>query len=130
VACLCSEMSLAYRARSPLACLGMKGDELRGHLEALVLAVLADGPAHGYGVIARLRELSEGEFDLAEGTLYPALHRLESEGQVSASWTEVQGRRRKIYEVTKLGAVELVAQRIRWAEFSNAITRVLGGATA
>lgn len=108
----------------------MKGDELRGHLEALVLAVLADGPAHGYGVIARLRERSGGEFDLAEGTLYPALHRLESEGQVTATWAEVQGRRRKIYRVTKSGAVELVARRVRWTEFSDAITRVLGGAPA
>jgi DNA-binding PadR family transcriptional regulator len=108
----------------------MKGDELRGHLEALVLAVLADGPAHGYGVIVQLRERSGGEFDIAEGTVYPALHRLEVEGQVSASWTEVQGRRRKIYQVTPSGAVELAAQRVRWNEFSNAIWRVLGGAPA
>ena len=61
----------------------------------MVLAVLADGPAHGYGVIARLRDRSAGEFDLAEGTLYPASHRLESEGRVLARWTQVQGRRRK-----------------------------------
>ncbi|HEX3089810.1 MAG TPA: helix-turn-helix transcriptional regulator [Ilumatobacteraceae bacterium] len=108
----------------------MKGDDLRGHLEALVLAVLADGPAHGYGVIARLRERSGGQFDLAEGSLYPALHRLESAGQVIASWTEVQGRRRKIYEVTKSGAVELVSQRVRWTEFSTAMNQVLGGAIA
>jgi len=105
----------------------MKGDELRGHLEALILAVLSDGPAHGYGVIARLRDRSGGAFDLAEGTLYPALHRLEIEGQVSASWAEVQGRRRKIYQMTKSGVVELVAQRVRWTEFSSAITRVLAG---
>jgi PadR family transcriptional regulator PadR len=106
----------------------MKGDELRGHLEALVLAVLAEGPAHGYGVIGRLREQSDGAFDLAEGTIYPALHRLEGDGQISATWAEVQGRRRKIYKVTSAGSAELSSQRVRWSEFSTAITRVLGGA--
>ena len=96
----------------------------------MVLSVLADGPAHGYAVIVRLRERSEGQFDLAEGTLYPALHRLEGEGQVISSWSEVHGRRRKIYQVTRSGAAELVEKRARWAEFSNAMTQVLGGATA
>jgi len=103
---------------------------LRGHLEALVLAVLAEGPAHGYAVIVRLRERSKGEFEIAEGTLYPALHRLESEGRISSSWSEVHGRRRKIYKVTKAGAVELERKRVRWSEFSNAVTQVLGGAPA
>jgi DNA-binding PadR family transcriptional regulator len=108
----------------------MNGDQIRGHLEALVLAVIADGPAHGYGVIARLRDRSDGAFDLAEGTVYPALHRLEAEGRITAEWREVQGRRRKIYSVTKTGSDELSVQRVRWTEFSASVTRVLGGATS
>ena len=108
----------------------MKGDQIRGHLEALALAVLAEGPAHGYGVIARLRDRSEGVFDLAEGTVYPALHRLEADGRITAEWSEVQGRRRKMYSVTKTGSEELTLQRVRWTEFSTSITRVLGGATS
>ena len=106
----------------------MNGDQIRGHLEALVLAVIADGPAHGYGVIGRLRDRSDGAFDLAEGTVYPALHRLEAEGRITAEWREVQGRRRKIYSVTKTGSDELSFQRVRWTEFSASVTRVLRGA--
>ncbi len=108
----------------------MQGDQLRGHLEALVLAVLADGPAHGYGIIGRLRERSDGVFDLAEGTVYPALHRLEAVGRITAEWCEVQRRRRKMYSVTSSGSRELSLQRVRWTEFSESITRVLGGATS
>jgi PadR family transcriptional regulator len=108
----------------------MNGDQIRGHLEALVLAVIAEGPAHGYAVIARLRDRSDGAFDLAEGTVYPALHRLEADGRITAEWREVQGRRRKIYSVTQTGSDELSFQRVRWTEFSASITRVLGGATS
>jgi PadR family transcriptional regulator PadR len=108
----------------------MKGDELRGHLEGLVLAALADGPAHGYSVIARLRERSGGQLDLAEGTIYPALHRLEADGHLTAAWSDVHGRRRKIYTLTRPGQHELTAQRLRWHEFSTVITQALGGAPA
>ncbi len=104
----------------------MKGDELRGHLEGLVLAALADGPAHGYSVIARIRERSRDQLDLAEGTIYPALHRLEADGHLTAAWTNVNGRRRKIYTLTRPGHRELAAQRLRWHEFSTLITHALG----
>jgi PadR family transcriptional regulator, regulatory protein PadR len=104
----------------------MKGDQLRGHLDALVLASLAEGPAHGYCVITRLHERSAGGFDLAEGTVYPALHRLEAEGSLSSSWMRVQGRRRKVYALTAHGKAELSAQRSQWREFSALVTQVLG----
>jgi PadR family transcriptional regulator PadR len=104
----------------------MWGDRLRGHLDVLVLAALADGPAHGYAVIGRLRERSEGEFDLAEGTLYPALYRLEKAGLLSATVTEVAGRRRKVYALTPAGRAELAAQRVQWRRFSASMTLVIG----
>jgi PadR family transcriptional regulator PadR len=62
--------------------------------------------------------------------VYPALHRLEADGRITAEWREVHGRRRKIYSVTKAGSDELCIQRVRWTEFSASITRVLGGATS
>ena len=99
---------------------------LRGHLDALVLGALASGPAHGYAVIVALRDSSDGEFDLAEGTVYPALHRLENQGFLSASLTEVQGRRRKVYELTAAGRRELGEQRADWRRFSMLVTRVIG----
>ena len=107
----------------------MKAEVLKGHLDALVLAALEAEPAHGYAIIQRLRLRSEDVFRLPEGTVYPALHRLEADGRITAEWREVQGRRRKIYSVTKTGSDELSFQRARWTEFSASITRVLGGAT-
>jgi PadR family transcriptional regulator PadR len=109
-----------------LNCLGMRGDQLRGHLDALVLAVLAAGPAHGYSVIVRLRERSRGGFDLPEGTIYPALHRLEAAGLLSARFDEVQGRRRKVYALTTAGQRELAEQRSQWHRFSSLVTTVIG----
>ena len=58
------------------------GDPIRGHVETMILGALRDGPTHGYGLIVRLRELSDGAFDLKEGTVYPALHRLERDGKL------------------------------------------------
>jgi len=104
----------------------MRGDLLRGHLDAVVLGSLAEGPAHGYSVITRLRERSEGELDLAEGTVYPVLHRLDADGFVSAEFVEVQGRRRKVYALTAAGRRELVEQRAQWQRFSAVLTRVIG----
>ncbi len=98
---------------------------LRGHLDALVLGALASGPAHGYAVIVALRDSSDGEFDLAEGTVYPALHRLENRGFLSASLTQAQGRRRKVYELTAAGRRELGVQRADWRRFSMLVSRVI-----
>jgi PadR family transcriptional regulator, regulatory protein PadR len=104
----------------------MKGDRLRGHLDVLVLGVLASGPAHGYSLITRLRERSDGAFDLAEGTVYPVLHRLEADGFLSATFDQVAGRRRKVYALTAAGRHELVEQRSQWHRFSALVTRVVG----
>ncbi len=103
----------------------MRGDQSRGQLDSLLLAAVAAGPAHGYEVIVRLRQRSEGEFDLAEGTAYPALHRLEAEGLLAARWERSAGRRRKVYELTAEGENRLGQQRVAWARFSALMTQVL-----
>ena len=80
-----------------------------------MLAALAAGPAHGYDVIVRLRERSDGAFDLAEGTAYPALHRLEAGGLLEARWERAHGRKRKVYELTAEGQEKLTERRAEWS---------------
>ena len=77
----------------------MNAERLKGHLDMLLLSVLARGPGHGYEVISRLRESSEGAFELPEGTVYPALHRLDGAGLLASTWEVVNGRRRRVYGV-------------------------------
>ena len=107
----------------------MKGDALKGHLDLLILAVLADGPLHGYAVIERLRDRSDDAFDLPEGTVYPVLHRLERAGLLASEWHQVGGRRRRTYRLTQPGTSELARERAAWTEFSAAVSRVLKGAS-
>src|SRR5260221_13341818 len=73
----------------------MNAETLKGHLDLLLLAALQSRPAHGYAIADTLRARSDGAFDLPEGTLYPALHRLERAGLLSSRWSEVGGRRRR-----------------------------------
>ena len=103
----------------------MKADTLKGHLDALVLAVLADEPLHGYAVIEALRRRSEGAFELAEGTLYPVLHRLEADGLLASSWSEAAGRRRRVYRLTRNGRRALARRREEWSSFVRAVDAVL-----
>ena len=102
--------------------------ELHGHLDLLVLAVLADAPAHGYAVIEELRRRSAGAFDLPEGTVYPALHRLETSGFLTSSWEAHSGRRRRVYRLTRRGRGRLERGRSEWSAFSGAVTTVVGEA--
>lgn len=98
---------------------------LKGHLDVLLLATLADGPRHGYAIKEALRTGSGGRFDLPTGTVYPALHRLETAGQIAGSWSTVEGRRRRSYHLTAKGERKLVADRGRWREFATAVTALL-----
>jgi PadR family transcriptional regulator PadR len=107
----------------------MTGQALKGHLDLLVLSVLTDRPLHGYAVIEALRDCSGEAFDLPEGTVYPALHRLERAGLLTSEWCVVGGRRRRTYRITESGATSLADMRSAWLEFSTAVTRVLGGPT-
>ena len=106
----------------------MKGEALKGHLEMLLLAALRSGPAHGYGVINDLKNRSEGAFDLQEGTIYPALHRLERSGLVESEWSIENGRRRRVYMLTLKGGRTLEEKTAAWQSFSHATTRALGTA--
>jgi DNA-binding PadR family transcriptional regulator len=105
----------------------MRAEILKGHLDALLLAVLADGDAHGYAVIEALRARSAGLFDLPTGTIYPALHRLQRTGLVASRWEDAGGRRRRIYTLTDAGRQALHTERAGWTEFSTAVSRLLTG---
>jgi PadR family transcriptional regulator len=105
----------------------MRREQLKGHLDLLLLSVLADGPAHGYAVIAQLRERSAEEFTLPEGTIYPALHRLEAAGLLRSSWAEQAGRRRRLYELTAKGVSVLAELQGEWRRFSAGVQAVVGG---
>jgi len=104
----------------------MKRDATRGHLDVLLLRVLGAGPAHGYGVIAALKDRSEGLFDLPEGTVYPSLHRLEDAGLVTSAWVSDSGRRRRVYRLTAAGERSLAQGRQEWARFSLGMNAVMG----
>jgi DNA-binding PadR family transcriptional regulator len=104
----------------------MNRERLKGHLDLLMLSVLAAGPAHGYAVITALRARSGGTFDLPEGTVYPALHRLERAGLLTSSWQDAEGRRRRVYALTADGEAALAAERTEWKRFAGGIGQVLG----
>lgn len=103
----------------------MRAESLKGHLDALILAVLADGPLHGYAIIEKLKRRSEGALELPEGTVYPALHRLEAAGLLCSEWSEGEGRRRRVYELTRGGRRELGERRTEWHAFARAVEAVL-----
>lgn len=103
----------------------MRAEALKGHLDGLILATLQAGPAHGYAIAQTLRARSDGEFDLPEGTLYPALHRLERAGMVASEWSTEGGRRRRTYRLTRSGMKALSDRRNEWRLFSTAIEAVL-----
>jgi len=102
--------------------------DIRGHLDLLLLSVLDNaGPAHGYAVIAALRDRSEGAFDLPEGTIYPALQRLERAGLVVSRWDETKPRRRRVYELTGDGRRARAAKQREWRGFVVGVQAVIGG---
>ena len=109
------------------------GDKLRGHLENLVLAALRKGDTHGFEILKRLDAAGSGALRLKEGSLYPALYRLEAEGLVKAAWedgdTARRGPRRRIYRLTVKGAKRLEQSRGEWKLFVRVIGGILGAST-
>ncbi|GGV10145.1 helix-turn-helix transcriptional regulator [Actinomadura sp. LOL_016] len=103
----------------------MRGDAVRGHLDALLLAVLESGPLHGYAIITAVQERSGGALELRTGTVYPALNRLERVGLLAGSWQSVGARRRRCYELTDAGRRTLAGERAAWRDFTSAIGSVL-----
>jgi PadR family transcriptional regulator, regulatory protein PadR len=102
----------------------MNAEALKGHLDALVLAVLAPGPLHGYAIIAELKRRSGGALALPEGTVYPALHRLERSGLLASEWSD-GGRKRRVYRLTPRGRRGLGERRGEWREFVAVVDAVL-----
>ena len=98
---------------------------LKGHLDTLLLASLENGPRHGYAVKEALRAGSGARFDLPTGTIYPALRRLEAAGLVKGTWEQVDGRRRRSYELTPAGQRRLASDRTAWRDFASAVTAIL-----
>jgi PadR family transcriptional regulator, regulatory protein PadR len=96
-------------------------------LDLLVLTVLGRrGPLHGYGIANAIEDLSDEALRIDEGSLYPALHRMEEAGWITASWTVTENKRRaRIYQMTRAGKKQLAAETERWTSFSAGVARVL-----
>jgi len=107
----------------------MRSELLKGDLDLLILAVLAGGPLHGYALIEALRDRSSGAFDLPEGTIYPALHRLEQSALLASEWREHGGRRRRVYRITASGRAAADQRREEWSAFAGAMEALLGAAS-
>jgi PadR family transcriptional regulator PadR len=99
---------------------------LHGTLDALILKTLAGGPRHGYGIATFIEEASGETVVVEEGSLYPALYRLERRGWVEAEWaTSELGRRAKFYRLTRQGRAQLAAETAAWRQFSTGVSRIL-----
>lgn len=103
----------------------MASAHLTRSLDLLLMGVLRHGPAHGYAIITELRDRSGGQFDLAEGSIYPALHRLERSGLIASTAEVAQGRRRRVYALTARGRKEFAGQRREWDGFVANMQAVL-----
>jgi DNA-binding PadR family transcriptional regulator len=97
-----------------------------GHVDALLLAIVSRGPIHGYAIIERLRSSSDGVFDLPEGTVYPALYRLERLGLVQSQERSVDGRKRRVYSLTRTGRAALQERKRIWHRVAHGMSAVLG----
>jgi PadR family transcriptional regulator PadR len=103
-----------------------KTDLLQGTLDMLILKTVALGPIHGYGISQRLKQMSKQILDVRQGSLYPALHRLEKQGLVQAEWLKSEtGHQAKYYSITKAGRKYLEGERANWETMSSAIGIVL-----
>ncbi len=104
-----------------------KTDTLQGSLDLLVLKVLSRrAPLHGYAIMTAIEEISGEVLRIEEGSLYPALHRMEEAGSIRASWiTKESGRRARVYELTARGRKQLASEEARWTTVVDAVQRVL-----
>ena len=103
-----------------------KSDLPQGTLDLLILKVVALGPVHGYAIAQRLEQVSRGVVQIPQGSLYPALHRLEQQGWIQAEWGESDNNRRaKYYSLTKAGRRQLEREAISWERLSSAISAIV-----
>lgn len=104
---------------------------VQGSLDVLILRVLQEGPLHGYGIVRRIRALSDDDVLVEEGSLYPALHRMEAKGWLVAEWGVSEANRRaRYYRLTPAGRKRLASEAAAWTRAATAIMRVLNGNTA
>jgi transcriptional regulator len=107
-----------------------KTDLLQGTLDMLILKIVALGPVHGYGISQRIRQISKEVLIVQQGSLYPALHRLEKRGWLSAEWGDSEnGREAKFYKLSAKGRRQLAAEEATWNRLSAAVELVLGAAS-
>jgi PadR family transcriptional regulator, regulatory protein PadR len=103
-----------------------KGDILQGTLDLLILKTLGNGPMHGYGIASHIENISEELLRVEEGSLYPALHRIEQIGWIRAEWKlSENGRQAKFYHLRRAGLKQLVAEEERWQKLTRGVSKVL-----
>ena len=106
--------------------MGKTADLLPGTLDMLILKAVSLKPLHGYGVLLRIRQISRNALEIPQGSLYPALYRLEHQGLIEAEWGQSENNRRaKYYTLTKTGRQQLAVERESWRTFAKAIEEVM-----
>jgi PadR family transcriptional regulator PadR len=103
-----------------------KSDLLQGTLDMLILKIVALSPVHGYGISLRIRQISKEVLQVQQGSLYPALHRLEKRGWLTAEWGESDnGRQAKFYKLSAKGRKQLQAEESNWERLAQAVTQIM-----
>jgi PadR family transcriptional regulator PadR len=103
-----------------------KSDLLQGTLDMLILKIVALGPVHGYGISQRIRQISKEVLRVQQGSLYPALHRLEKRGWLAAEWGESEnGREAKFYKLSAKGRKQLQSEESNWERLAQAVTQIM-----
>jgi PadR family transcriptional regulator PadR len=104
-------------------------DLLQGTLDMLILKAVSLGPFHGYGILLRIQQISQNRLQIPQGSLYPALYRLEERGWISSEWGESENKRKaRFYRITPAGRKQFKAEQDEWARLSDAIASVLSAA--
>lgn len=108
-----------------------KSELLQGTLDMLILKIVALGPVHGYGISLRITQISQDVLQVQQGSLYPALHRLEKRGWLQSSWgTSENGREAKFYRLSRVGCKQLAAEEANWDRVSSAVALILNAVAA
>jgi transcriptional regulator len=103
-----------------------KSDLLQGTLDMLILKIVALGPVHGYGISLRIRQISKAVLQVQQGSLYPALHRLERRGWLDAEWGESEnGRQAKFYKLSAKGRKQLAEEQVNWQRLAGAVSLIM-----
>jgi PadR family transcriptional regulator PadR len=123
---LITERSIVYISVTEVMTLSKPKDVVQGTLDLLIMKILALEPQHGWAISQRLKQVSGDVLQVSDGSLYPALHKLEQEGWIKAEWAQSENNRRaKYYSLTRLGLKELEKETANWTRLSAAITQVI-----